>query len=193
MPLYILGFMGMTRRLNTYDNPEWDPYLAIALFGSVLILIGILCFVMQIVVGFLQRNQRIDYTGDAWDGRTLEWATSSPAPFYNFAHLPKINGIDTFWTDKENGVAYVKPTQYEDIHMPTNRAAGVVIGLIITTMGFALIWHIWWLAIVSFVAAIVSFIVSSFTKKVDYYVPAAEVERIQNERYAILEKHLKKD
>jgi cytochrome o ubiquinol oxidase subunit I len=77
--------------------------------------------------------------------------------------------------------------------MPTNRAAGIVIGLIITVMGFALIWHIWWLAIATFVAAIISFIVSSFTKKVDYYVPAAEVERIENERYAILEKHLKKD
>ena len=148
---------------------------------------------MQIVVGFLQRNQRLDHTGDPWDGRTLEWATSSPAPFYNFAHLPKINGIDSFWNDKEAGIAYVKPTSYEDVHMPTNRAAGIVIGLIITVMGFALIWHIWWLAVVTFVASIISFIVSSFTKKVDYYVPAAEVKRIEDERFAILEKHLKKD
>ncbi len=127
--------MGMTRRLNTYDNPEWDPYLAIAFFGSVLIAIGLFCFVMQIVVGFLQRNQRLDLTGDPWDGRTLEWATSSPAPFYNFAHLPKINGIDTFWTDKENGVAYARPTKYEDIHMPTNRAAGFIIAMFITANG----------------------------------------------------------
>jgi len=193
MPLYILGFMGMTRRLNTYDNPEWDPYIAIAFFGSVLVAIGIACFVMQIVVGYLQRNDNLDLTGDPWDGRTLEWATSSPAPFYNFAHLPTINGIDTFWNDKENGVAYAKPTSYEDIHMPTNRAAGVVIAMFITVMGFGLIWHIWWLVVVMFIAAIISFIASSFTKKVDYYVPAAEVERIENERYAILEKHLKKD
>jgi cytochrome o ubiquinol oxidase subunit 1 len=148
---------------------------------------------MQIIVGFLQRNDNLDLTGDPWDARTLEWATSSPAPFYNFAHLPKINGIDTFWIEKENGVAYAKPTKYEDVHMPTNRAAGFVIAMIITVMGFALIWHIWWLVIVTFIASIVSFIVSSFTKKVDYYVPAAEVERIENERYAILEKHLKKD
>ena len=80
--------MGMTRRLNTYDNPEWDPYLAIALFGAVLVAIGIACFLMQIIVGFLQRHQNMDYTGDPWDARTLEWATSSPAPFYNFAHEP---------------------------------------------------------------------------------------------------------
>jgi len=193
MPLYILGFMGMTRRLNTYDNPEWDPYLAIALFGAVLVAIGIACFLMQVIVGFLQRHDNMDNTGDPWDGRVLEWSTSSPAPFYNFAEIPKINGIDTFWNDKENGVAYARPEKYEDIHMPTDRAAGFVIALFITAMGFALIWHIWWLVVATFLGAVISFIVSSFTKKVDYYVPAAEVERIENERYALLEKHLKKD
>ncbi|MDB0326958.1 cytochrome o ubiquinol oxidase subunit I, partial [Acinetobacter baumannii] len=92
-----------------------------------------------------------------------------------------------------NGVAYARNTKYEDIHMPTDRAAGFVIAMFITLLGFALIWHIWWLVVVSFVAAVVSLIVSSFTKNVDYYVPAAEVERIENERYALLEKHLKKD
>lgn len=194
MPLYILGFMGMTRRLSTYTNPDWEPYLAIAFFGSVLVLLGIVCFVLQIVVGFLQRNNNIDYTGDAWkDGRTFEWVTSSPPPFYNFAFLPQGEGIDRFWADKENGVAYQRPEKYEDIHMPTNRVAGFAIAIFATIMGFALIWHIWWLAIASLGAVIVSLIKSSFTKNVDYYVPAAEVERIENERFAILEQHLKKD
>jgi cytochrome o ubiquinol oxidase subunit 1 len=163
------------------------------MFGAVMIAIGIACFLMQIIVGFLQRNDNLDLTGDPWDARTLEWSTSSPAPFYNFAHLPEGNGIDRFWTDKENGVAYARPTSYEDVHMPTNRAAGFVIAMFITVMGFALIWHIWWLVFITFAAAIISFIVSSFTKKVDYYVPAAEVKRIEDERYALLEKHLKKD
>ncbi len=135
------------------------------MFGAVLIALGIACFVMQIVVGFLATRENMDVTGDIWDGRTLEWVTSSPAPFYNFAYIPKINGIDTFWTDKENGIAYAKPTKYEDIHMPTNRAAGFVIAMFITTMGFALIWHIWWLVAITFVSAIISFIVPSFTKK----------------------------
>lgn len=116
-----------------------------------------------------------------------------PAPFYNFAHEPDASGVDRFWTDKENGVAYARNTKYEDIHMPTDRAAGFVIAMFITVLGFALIWHVWWLVVVSFVSAVVSLIVSSFTKNVDYYVPAAEVERIENERYALLEKHLKKD
>lgn len=194
MPLYILGFMGMTRRLNTYTNPEWEPYLNIAFFGSVLVLLGILCFVMQIVFGFLQRNNNIDYTGDAWvNGRTFEWVTSSPPPFYNFAFLPQGAGVDRFWADKQNGVAYTRPEKYEDIHMPTNRVAGFGMAMLLSVMGFALVWHIWWLVIASLAGTIISLIASSFSKNVDYYVPAAEVERIENERYALLEQHLKKD
>ncbi len=194
MPLYILGFMGMTRRLSTYNNPEWEPYLTIAFFGSVLVLLGIVCFVMQIVFGFLQRNNNIDYTGDAWvNGRTFEWAISSPPPFYNFAYLPQGEGIDRFWADKENGVAYVRPEKYEDIHMPTNRVAGFGMAILLSIMGFALIWHIWWLAIAALAGTIIGLIRASFNQNVDYYVPAAEVERIENERFALLEQHLKKD
>lgn len=194
MPLYILGFMGMTRRLSTYNNPEWEPYLTIAFFGSVLVLLGIVCFVMQIVFGFLQRNNNIDYTGDAWvNGRTFEWAISSPPPFYNFAYIPQGEGIDRFWADKENGVAYVRPEKYEDIHMPTNRVAGFGMAILLSIMGFALIWHIWWLAIAALAGTIIGLIRASFNQNVDYYVPAAEVERIENERFALLEQHLKKD
>lgn len=194
MPLYILGFMGMTRRLNTYDNPEWTPYLDLAMIGAVLIAIGVVCQILQIGLGFLQRKDNMDYTGDAWGtGRTFEWATSSPAPFYNFATELQGAGVDRFWTDKEAGVAYNRPEKYEDIHMPTNRAAGFIMAIVLTVMSFALVWHIWWLVIVTFVGSIIVFIRSSFTKEVDYYVPAAEVERIENERFALLEKHLKKD
>lgn len=194
MPLYILGFMGMTRRLSTYNNPEWEPYLTIAFFGSILVALGIVCFVMQIVFGFLQRNNNIDYTGDAWvNGRTFEWAISSPPPFYNFAYLPQGEGIDRFWADKENGVAYVRPEKYEDIHMPTNRVAGFGMAILLSIMGFALIWHIWWLAIAALAGTIIGLIRASFNQNVDYYVPAAEVERIENERFALLEQHLKKD
>jgi cytochrome o ubiquinol oxidase subunit 1 len=149
---------------------------------------------MQIVFGFLQRNNNIDYTGDAWvNGRTFEWVTSSPPPFYNFAFLPQGAGVDRFWADKQNGVAYTRPEKYEDIHMPTNRVAGFGMAMLLSVMGFALVWHIWWLVIASFAGTIISLIASSFSKNVDYYVPAAEVERIENERYALLEQHLKKD
>ena len=191
MPLYVLGFMGMTRRLNTFDNPDWTPYLYVAMVGTVFVLIGVICQLIQIAVSFRDRKKNIDMVGDVWGGRTLEWSTTSPAPFYNFAYIPHADAIDAFWVAKEKGMAYQRPTSYEDIHMPTNRAAGVIVGGLLFVFGFAMTWYIWWLAIAALAASIITFIVSSFTKNVDYYVPAAEVERIENERFHKLEQFQK--
>ena len=188
MPLYILGFKGMTRRLNHYDNPEWQPYLLVALAGAALIMLGIWFLLQQVFVSIRQRKQNQDITGDPWDGRTLEWAMSSPAPFYNFAHVPHVDSLDQFWEDKQNGKAYKRPAKYEDIHMPKNTAAGVFIGAFGLVMCFALIWHIWWLSIVGFVGMIGSFIVRAYDRDVDYWVPAAEVERIENAHFDKMQK-----
>ncbi|MFA1687131.1 cytochrome o ubiquinol oxidase subunit I [Achromobacter dolens] len=188
MPLYILGFKGMTRRLNHYDNPEWQPYLLVALVGAALIMLGIWFLLQQVFVSVRQRKQNQDITGDPWDGRTLEWSISSPAPFYNFAHVPHVDELDQFWEDKQNGKAYKRPAKYEDIHMPKNTAAGVFIGAFGLVMCFALIWHIWWLSIVGFVGMIGSFIVRAYDRDVDYWVPAAEVERIENAHFEKMQK-----
>ncbi|MFY2993484.1 cytochrome o ubiquinol oxidase subunit I [Achromobacter xylosoxidans] len=188
MPLYILGFKGMTRRLNHYDNPEWQPYLLVALAGAALIMLGIWFLLQQVFVSVRQRKQNQDITGDPWDGRTLEWSISSPAPFYNFAHVPHVDELDQFWEDKQNGKAYKRPGKYEDIHMPKNTAAGVFIGAFGLVMCFALIWHIWWLSIVGFVGMIGSFIVRAYDRDVDYWVPAAEVERIENAHFEKMQK-----
>ncbi|MGE8691686.1 MAG: cytochrome o ubiquinol oxidase subunit I [Achromobacter sp.] len=188
MPLYILGFKGMTRRLNHYDNPEWQPYLLVALAGAALIMLGIWFLLQQVFVSVRQRKQNQDITGDPWDGRTLEWSISSPAPFYNFAHVPHVDSLDQFWEDKQNGRAYKRPAKYEDIHMPKNTAAGVFIGAFGLVMCFALIWHIWWLSIVGFVGMIGSFIVRAYDRDVDYWVPAAEVERIENAHFDKMQK-----
>ena len=188
MPLYILGFKGMTRRLNHYDNPEWQPYLLVALAGAALIMLGIWFLLQQVFVSVRQRKQNLDITGDPWDGRTLEWSIASPAPFYNFAHVPHVDELDQFWEDKQNGKAYKRPAKYEDIHMPKNTAAGVFIGAFGLVMCFALIWHIWWLAIVGFVGMIGSFIVRAYDRDVDYWVPAAEVERIENAHFDKMQK-----
>ncbi|HEY0333737.1 MAG TPA: cytochrome o ubiquinol oxidase subunit I [Stenotrophomonas sp.] len=186
-PLYVLGFMGMTRRLNTFSNPEWVPYLYVAAFGALIIGTGIFLNVAQILVSVFQRKKNLDQTGDPWDGRTLEWSTSSPAPFYNFAHLPHVDDRDQFWEDKQKGKGWVRADRYEDIHMPRNTAAGFWIGAFSIVLGFALVWHIWWLAVVGLVGMIGSFIVRTFDNDIDYYVPAAEVERIENERFALLD------
>ncbi|MEA9390796.1 cytochrome o ubiquinol oxidase subunit I [Acerihabitans sp. TG2] len=184
MPLYVLGFMGMTRRLSQDIDPQFHTLLVVAAGGAALIAIGILCQVIQIVLSVLQRDQNRDLTGDPWGGRTLEWSTSSPPPFYNFAIVPEVNNHrDAFWQMKEDGTAYQKPTAYESIHMPKNTGAGVVIAAFSLVFGFAMIWYIWWLAIIGFAGMIVTWIVHSFNEDVDYYVPVAEVERIENQHF----------
>ena len=184
MPLYALGFMGMTRRLSQQIDPEFHPLLMVAAGGVALIALGILCQVIQIVLSVIQRDQNRDLTGDPWGGRTLEWATSSPPPFYNFALVPDVNNHrDAFWQMKEDGTAYQKPLAYEQIHMPKNTGAGVVIAAFSLIFGFAMIWHIWWLAILGFAGMIVTWIAHSFNEDVDYYVPVSEVERIENRHF----------
>ncbi|MDM9559135.1 cytochrome o ubiquinol oxidase subunit I [Bordetella petrii] len=188
MPLYILGFKGMTRRLNHYDNPEWQPYLIVALVGACFIAAGIWFMLQQVFVSIRDRKQNLDTTGDPWGGRTLEWSIPSPAPFYNFAHVPHVEHLDQHWENKEKGVAYTPPASYEDIHMPRNTGAGVYIGAFGLAMCFGLIWHIWWLAIVGFVGMIGAFLVRAYDRDVDYYVPAAEVERIESAHLANMQK-----
>ncbi|MCK2044443.1 MULTISPECIES: cytochrome o ubiquinol oxidase subunit I [Chromohalobacter] len=188
MPLYILSFMGAVRRMQSYANPEWQPLMIVAWVGAVCILLGIACTVIQFIVSIRDREKNADITGDPWDARTLEWSTSSPAPFYNFAHLPNVGSVDAFWeAKKEKGMAADKPTQYEDIHMPKNTVTGPIIGLISIVFGFALVWHIWWLAGVGAIGMFVAFMFRVFNDDIDYYVPAAEVERIEREHHKRLE------
>ncbi|MGK4329017.1 cytochrome o ubiquinol oxidase subunit I [Lonsdalea quercina] len=189
MPLYALGFMGMTRRLSQQINPEFHPLLLVASAGAALIALGILCQLIQFVVSIRDREQNRDLTGDPWDARTLEWATSSPAPFYNFAVVPQVHDRDAFWEEKEKGEAYRRPNGgYEKIHMPKNTAAGLVISAFALVFGFAMIWYIWWLAAVGFVGMIATWIVHSFNQDVDYYVPVEEIERIENANFEKLSK-----
>ena len=190
MPLYVLGFMGMTRRMQSYGNPEWQPWLIVAACGGAIIAVGIAALVLSIVVGIINRNKTRDETGDAWSGwgRTLEWSTSSPPPFYNFAHVPQVQALDDFWEQKQKGTAYQRPSHYNDIHMPRNTPTGVFIGAFGALLGMGLTFHIWWLAIIGIVGMIWAFIARTFDNDIDYYVPAAEVARIENERYDRLEK-----
>ncbi|MDR3449137.1 MAG: cytochrome o ubiquinol oxidase subunit I [Alphaproteobacteria bacterium] len=181
MPLYMLGFLGMTRRLNHYDNPLWHTWLIVAAAGTGIVAIGIGFQLLQLLLSVKDHAKNRDVTGDPWDGRTLEWATSSPPPFYNFAEVPVIHGRDAFTEMKEKGAAPKKNVTYHDIHMPRNTAMGLFIGAFSLGLGFALIWHIWWLAAVSLIGAFVSLLVRMFDQDVDYYVPAAEIALIEQQ------------
>ncbi|MDX7876559.1 cytochrome o ubiquinol oxidase subunit I [Aeromonas veronii] len=188
MPLYVLGFMGMTRRISQQLDPAFHPWLVVAAVGAALIAIGVLCQVIQLIVSIRDREQNRDLTGDPWGGRTQEWATSSPPPFYNFAIEPKITGLDAFWEAKQNGSAYQQPKQYAPIHMPKNTGAGVIIAGFSAIFGFAMIWHIWWMAILAFAAMIGSWIIHSFNDDVDYYVQVDEITRIEDQHFANINK-----
>ncbi|PXF32826.1 cytochrome o ubiquinol oxidase subunit I [Pokkaliibacter plantistimulans] len=189
VPLYILGFMGMTRRLNHYDNPAWHPYLVVAAIGAFIILGGILCQFIQLYVSIRDRKDNMDVTGDPWNARTLEWSISSPPPFYNFAHMPNVEDLDAHWDNKEKGIAYKRPASFEKIHMPKNAAAGVFIGLFSVGLGFGLIWYIWWMVILSAAGILATMIVRAFNEDVDYYVQVDEVARIENAHHDVLEKN----
>ena len=181
MPLYVLGFMGMTRRMDHYDNPAWTPWLQVAAFGACLIMVGIILQVTQLVVSIRQREALRDVTGDPWNGRTLEWSMSSPPPFYNFAVTPHVHALDEFCDAKERGRIARHEGTYEDIHMPRNTPAGLFIAVFAAIMGFALIWHIWWMAAAGFLAMVATFIWRTCDDDTDYYVPGAEVARIEAE------------
>ncbi|MDH1473414.1 cytochrome o ubiquinol oxidase subunit I [Comamonas thiooxydans] len=180
-PLYILGLMGVTRRANHFDDPSLQIWFIIAACGAALIAAGIGCFFIQLAVSIWKRDELRDVTGDPWEGRTLEWATSSPPPQYNFAFTPVVHDIDA-WTDmKKHG--YQRPLNgFEPIHMPANTGAGVVIAGLSTVLGFALIWHMWPLVIASFAATILASIIHTFNYKRDYYIPAAEVATSEEAR-----------
>lgn len=189
MPLYALGLMGVTRRLSHIEDPSLQIWFQIAAFGAFLIALGILSFLIQLVVSFMRRESLRDTTGDPWNGRTLEWSTSSPPPAYNFAFTPRIHDNDAWWDMKQRG--YERPLEgFAPIHMPKNTAAGFVLSVISAVMGFALIWHMWLIAGVSFVVLILATIVHTFNYKRDYHIPADEVVRTEAARTRMLAGHV---
>jgi len=183
MPLYVLGVMGMPRRMQHYAETAWQPWLIIAAGGTAVIMLGIFFQGIQLLVSIRDRNANRDLSGDPWNGRTLEWSTSSPPAVYNFARIPVVHDIDAFADMKEKGAAYQRPDRYQDILMPQNTPIGFIIGVLTFLCGFALVWYIWWLAILTAVAIIVLVIARAADDDTEYTIPAAEVERIENERY----------
>jgi cytochrome o ubiquinol oxidase subunit 1 len=181
MPLYVLGLLGMTRRMQHYDVAQWRPWLIVAACGAALILCGIVLQIAQLVVSIRQRAQLRDETGDPWDGRSLEWATASPPPAFNFAVLPDITGTDAYWELKNRATgqpASNEQPKYRDIEIPRNSPTGFICAFFATVMGFALIWHIWWMVVAGAVGAFATFVVFAWRDEDEDIIPAEEVARI---------------
>jgi cytochrome o ubiquinol oxidase subunit 1 len=179
-PLYVLGLMGATRRMDHYDaSLGWQQLFIVAGIGVLVLIIGIGFQILQLIVSVLTRQNHRDITGDPWNGRTLEWSTTSPAPVYNFAVIPKVSSKDAFWEMKHASTEKIKPVIYEDIHLPKNTPFGMIIAGFAFIAGFSVVWHIWWLAIIGFIGIVTSIIIRSTNEHTEYVIPAAKVKEME--------------
>jgi len=181
IPLYILGLLGMTRRMQHYADTSWQPYLIVAEVGAIVILCGIIATILQLVVSIRSRAGRRDLTGDPWNGRTLEWSTTSPPPAYNFAALPRVESLDAFWDMKRQG-RLAPLDSYESIEMPANSANGFITAFFAVIMGFALIWHIWWMAILGFVCAVLTLFAFGWSVRTEETISGEQLELVERAR-----------
>jgi cytochrome o ubiquinol oxidase subunit 1 len=189
MPLYVLGLMGVTRRVSHFEDPSLQIWFIVAAIGAGLVALGIASMLMQFFVSFRNRAALRDVTGDPWGGRTLEWSTSSPPPDYNFAFTPQVYDNDTWADMKANG--YQRPRDnYLPIHMPKNTGAGFIIAALSAGVGFALIWQMWLFAALGMVAMLAAVIAHTFNYKRDYFIPAEQVARTENVRSLLLDSHV---
>jgi cytochrome o ubiquinol oxidase subunit I len=174
MPLYAVGLLGATRRMHHYGDLSWQPYMIVAEGGAVVILCGIVATIAQLVISIRTRDSRRDLTGDPWNGRTLEWSTASPPPAYNFARLPGVDSLDAFWVMKQRAAAR-PPERYPAIEMPRNSANGFLTAFFAVVTGFAMIWHIWWLAMLGLAGATVILVVFGWRERIPVEVSAEQL------------------
>jgi cytochrome o ubiquinol oxidase subunit 1 len=154
---------------------------------------GIVLQIVQLIVSVRQREKLRDETGDPWNGRSLEWATASPPPAFNFAVLPEVSGEDAYWEIKKRAAGQTRSDEepkYEAIEIPRNSPTGFVCAFFATMMGFALVWHIWWMVVAGAVGAFATFVGFAWRDHDEDTIPADEVARIDRsnraQRHAIL-------
>jgi len=185
MPLYALGLMGVTRRVSQFDDPSLQIWFIIAAIGVGLIALGIASFIVQLIVSYFRRDQLRDVTGDPWNGRTLEWSTSSPPPEYNFAFTPIVHDHDSWYDMKSRG--YVRPSEgFRPIHMPKNTGTGAILSALSVVLAFGLIWYMWWLVLLAFAAVMFVAISHTYNYRRDFFIRVDEVEAVEAARAKLL-------
>ncbi|MET3722140.1 cytochrome o ubiquinol oxidase subunit I [Sphingomonas elodea] len=188
MPMYVIGMQGATRRMQHYNDPSWQPYEIVAACGALLILCGVLCQATQLIVSIRNRDKLRDVTGDPWDGRSLEWSTTSPPPAFNFAVLPDVRGEEAYWGVKQRAIAQLQLDEapaYQPIELPRATPIGVITAFFVSFAGFGMVWHIWWLVAASVAAGFVALATFGWRREDEFEIPAAEVARLDQDRRAI--------
>ncbi len=180
LPLYVLGMMGATRRLDHYDaSLGWQGLFIVAAIGVAIIGLGVGFQILQLAFSIWKRKENLDKTGDPWNGRTLEWSTTSPSPYYNFAVLPEVNDRDAFWRMKQGQGLGPNKQQYEDIVMPRNTPMGLFIAAFAFIFGFAMIWHIYWLAVLGILGVAITLVIRLSDDDTEYKIPASEIKQME--------------
>ncbi|MGI9521752.1 MAG: cbb3-type cytochrome c oxidase subunit I [Hyphomicrobiaceae bacterium] len=176
LPLYVLGLMGMPRRSVSYADPAFEPIMIIAFVGALTVLSAVACLVWQIFVSVRDREAARVAVGDPWDGLTLEWSVSAPPPEYNFASVPEVTSRDAFAAQKAAGTAYTAPATYEDIEARKPTSIGIILAASGAVAGFALVFHIWWLACIAAIAGGLAFVAETFQTEPLSIIPASQVK-----------------
>ena len=187
MPLYALGLMGATRRMQHYADASWQPWMVVAFAGAVAILAGIVLTIVQLVVSVRTREQRRDLSGDPWNARTLEWSTRSPPPPWNFAALPQVASVDAFWAAKRDNGGVVPTVASEPGHpieLPHGSPLGVVSAFFAVVTGFAMVWHIWWLAIAGLLGITAAMTARGWNIAHEFEVPQADIDEFERRHLA---------
>jgi cytochrome o ubiquinol oxidase subunit I len=174
-PLYAAGLLGFPRRTVSYFDPVYVPYMVVALIGAGFVLAALACLFVQLSVSVRNREANRVPVGDPWDGRSLEWATPSPPPEYNFPVIPEVSARDAFTRAKESGIAYQVPERFGDIEMPNNSALGPIVGAMGAAAGFGLVWYLWWLVIAATLTVVAAVIVRGFARDTEHIIPEREV------------------
>ncbi|WP_025114589.1 cytochrome aa3 quinol oxidase subunit I [Lysinibacillus fusiformis] len=172
-PLFILGLDGYARRMYTYsESTGYGPLNMLSFVGALGLAVGFALIVYNIYYSWkhMPRNEK----ADVWEGRTLEWATHSPVPEYNFAVVPTVTRLDEFWFAKKEG-RDITAGKIEKIHMPNNTGTPFWMSGFFFLAAFFAVFNLWVPAIISMLGVFGFMIHRSFEKDHGRYISVEEV------------------
>jgi cytochrome o ubiquinol oxidase subunit 1 len=183
IPMFQAGLDGETRRLDYLFDTSLRPLMLLEVAGIGVYFISVFFFLAMVVVSLVKREPAGQ---DAWGtGRSLEWLTHTPVPFYNFAVTPQVHALDEMSWRKANGLEKTQPSTYVPIHMPSSTSLPFIIGMLSFVCTFSLVWRIWWLAGASLLAAILLVIIRSFDKNEGYVLSAENIAEMERKLHTV--------